>query len=108
MGLQFKATNGDSFILVCWTSKTVKKDPNKWFQEKVFSVHIKDDHLFIVDNGWNSIAVKPYRYSRKKSGDYQWLGTLEKKAMGAKARKLDGICIDLNDNEECKSLKPTK
>ena len=99
--MQLTIVGNESLLLTAVTSNSKECKLTK----KVFHIYIEDDHLFIADNGWNSIAIKPYDYSWGREKDaLSSLGAVKRKAIGSRAKKVDGICIDLTKNEQSKSM----
>ena len=102
MSIQIKIYDGQGLLLRCVTSVMEKDKLENLI--KTFHVYIEKNHLFIVDNIWNSIVTKTYSYATDKSN----LDKVREQAVSRKSRALDGICIDLTTFKASKYLKKRK
>ena len=101
--MKFEMTNGDSILITFWTEWDEKK--NK-FKEKDLHLVVKNNHLFICDNGWCELLIKSIEYPTGKGSMRNTHKGIKEKLLKKKGRKYDKICIDLLSNDWCKFMKP--
>ena len=101
MSIQIKIFDGEGIQLRCVTSLVEKGQGKPGNPVKTFHIYIEKNHLFIVDNIWNSLATKKYSYEKEKSD----LKRTRELAIRSEAIERDGICIDLTSFKASENLK---